>query len=126
LVFKILDFGAQDISYDFYPHRDDDQPALVNTAGGREWYKYGRPHRDNGLPAVIDGGDYIDWYKNGRRYEHIIKDVPYVACPYCGKKYKVLSNIHLRSNHLKTLKKVKIEFPGRPTMCKSALAKRWR
>ena len=57
------------------PHRDDDLPAVIYTAGGgEEWHLGGKLHRDNGLPAVIysDGSKY--WYLYGKL--HRDNDLP--------------------------------------------------
>jgi len=50
------------------PHRDNDQPAVIYSNGGKEWWINGERHRDNDQPAVIySNGDKI-WYKDGKRH----------------------------------------------------------
>ena len=47
-------------------HRDEDQPAVIETNGTTGWYQDGHPHRDNDLPAVINANGDKWWYKDGK------------------------------------------------------------
>jgi hypothetical protein len=52
--------------------------------------------------------------------KHLVKDVPFVSCPYCkgeNNKFKLLHWKHLKG-HNKTIEDVRIEFPDLPTMTK--------
>ena len=46
---------------------------------------------------------------------HLIEDLEYVECPYCGNPFKMLHWQHLKI-HNKTIQDVKKEFPDHPTM----------
>ena len=54
---------------------------------------------------------------------HLIKDVKYVECPYCGKKFQFLHWNHLRT-HNKRVQDVRKEFKELPTMTKVESEKR--
>jgi hypothetical protein len=50
-------------------HRDNDQPASIRSIGGkREWYQHGERHRDNDNPAVVWDFGRREWYQRGRVY----------------------------------------------------------
>jgi hypothetical protein len=58
-----------------------------------------------------------------RNRAHLVVDVKYVACPYCGKEMQFLHWQHLKL-HKKTIRDVREEFPTLPTMTKKDSEKR--
>jgi hypothetical protein len=66
-------------------HREGDEPAIIRSSGGKEWWKNGERHRDGDEPAVIysDGGK--TWYKNGERHRE--GDEPAVIYSSGGKEW---------------------------------------
>lgn len=61
--------------------------------------------------------------RNERNRIHLVKDVEFVICPYCGKQMQFLHWQHLKT-HNKTIKDVRREFPNIPTMTKKDIKKR--
>jgi len=47
-------------------HRDNDQPAVINADGSKEWYQNDLLHRDGDKPAVINADGTKYWYQNDR------------------------------------------------------------
>ena len=44
-------------------HRDNDQPACINTDGRMEWYKNGKLHRDDdNKPIIVREDGSMIWY----------------------------------------------------------------
>jgi len=47
-------------------HRDNDQPAIIDSDGRQEcYYQNGQLHRNNDLPALIISDGTKKWYQNG-------------------------------------------------------------
>ena len=61
--------------------------------------------------------------RNERNRIHLVKDVEFVNCPYCGKQMQFLHWKHLKI-HNKTIKDVRKEFPYTVTMTKKDIKKR--
>lgn len=47
-------------------HRDNDDPAIINTDGSQYWYCNGKLHRSCDNPAIIDRLNQKYWYYNGQ------------------------------------------------------------
>ena len=68
-------------------HSFNDQPAIIYTNGGQEWWKEGRIHRDSyfpgredDLPAVICVDGHQEWYKEGKRHRDSHFPVEKMTC----------------------------------------------
>jgi len=59
-----------------------------------------------------------------RNRVHVVEDVEYVVCPYCGKKMQFLHWGHLKKIHKKNIYDIRLEFPNLPTMTKKESEKR--
>ena len=54
-------------------HRDsDDQPAVIDADGSRQWYYMGDLHRDSDQPAVITANGSRMWYFRGHLHRDAI------------------------------------------------------
>jgi len=67
---EIIDLGEDwdETSFNFYRHRDDDQPSYIQNDGRcLTWWKFGDLHRENG-PAVVNANTQeVDYYLNGEK-----------------------------------------------------------
>jgi len=51
-----------------------------------------------------------------RPCKHLIKDVEFIECPYCGEPFQMLHWGHLKKLHGKSIEDVRTEYPDYPTM----------
>jgi hypothetical protein len=49
-------------------HSFNDEPAIINSGGSKQWYKHGKIHRDNDLPAIIWSNGSKAWFQHGLRH----------------------------------------------------------
>ena len=49
-------------------HRDGDEPAIIYPSGIEVWYQRGKIHRDGDKPAAIHSDDRKDWFQHGKRH----------------------------------------------------------
>jgi hypothetical protein len=69
-------------------HSFNDEPAIVQIDGTKEWYINGERHREN-KPAIEEADGTKEWYINGRRHREDGPAVEYPIAPirwYCNGK----------------------------------------
>ena len=58
--------GDQYWRYNGNPHRDGDQPAVIQANGFKSYYKHGKRHRDGDKPAIIRPDGSVEYWKEGK------------------------------------------------------------
>jgi len=98
-------------------HSFGDNPAIVWSSGGKEWFYHGLHHRDGDKPAVIGGDGHMEWYKHGKR--HRDNDKPAVIWANGSEEYWRYGKIHRDNgpalkyeNSLWHYKNGRLYFPG--------------